>query len=256
MKKSVLFMCTANSARSIMAEAVLRSQAGDLFDVFSAGTEPGRVDSRAVDALVSFGIEPGKPSAKSVASLADRHFDFVITLCSKARQECRHWPGSGVVMDWDFADPAQSHDPRAFKHCLQEISERIRLFVLVNSKQTTNKSKALSALAFFKALADETRLLSLLLIQEEDELCVCELVAALDMPQPKISRHLAQLRTLGVLLDRRQGQWIYYRIHPLLSEWMANVLRQTGENNQALLQQSSARLAAMADRPTTCASSR
>ncbi|MCK9504296.1 MAG: metalloregulator ArsR/SmtB family transcription factor [Porticoccaceae bacterium] len=114
----------------------------------------------------------------------------------------------------------------------------------------------MSALAFFKALADETRLLSLLLIQEEDELCVCELVAALDMPQPKISRHLAQLRTLGVLLDRRQGQWIYYRIHPLLSEWMANVLRQTGDNNQALLQQSSARLAAMADRPTTCASSR
>ncbi|MGD9662511.1 MAG: metalloregulator ArsR/SmtB family transcription factor [Porticoccaceae bacterium] len=253
MKKSVLFLCTANSARSIMAEAVLRAQAGDLFDVLSAGTEPGGVDHRAIDALVAFGLNPGEPTSKSVASLADRHFDFVITLCSKARKECRQWPGSGVVMDWDFADPAQSNDPRAFKHCLQEISERIRLFVLVNSKQTGTKTKALSTLDFFKALADETRLLSLLLIHEEGELCVCELMAALDIPQPKISRHLAQLRTSGLLLDRRQGQWVYYRIHPLLNHWMADVLRQTADNNQEALQQARTRLAVMTDRPTNCA---
>ncbi len=64
---------------------------------------------------------------------------------------------------------------------------------------------------FFKALSDLTRLRMLVLLNCEGELCVCELTHALDEIQPKISRHLAQLRELGVVLDRRQGQWIYYR---------------------------------------------
>lgn len=252
MKKRVLFLCTENSARSLMAEALLRSQADNLFDAFSAGTAPKGVDPRTAEALSAFGIDTERLSSKSIDSLAGQHFDFVITLCSKARKECRHWPGSGVVMDWDFPDPGQSSDPSAFKRTLQEINERIRLFVLVNSKQTASTVKAVSPLDFFKSLADETRLLSLLLIQQEGELCVCELMAALDQPQPKISRHLAQLRTAGLLLDRRQGQWVYYRIHPLLNSWMVDVLRQARENSQALLQHGQGRLAAMSARPSRC----
>ena len=69
----------------------------------------------------------------------------------------------------------------------------------------------LDPVIFFKQLADETRLRALLLITQEEELCVCELVAALDESQPKISRHLAQLRKTGLLEDRRQGHWIFYR---------------------------------------------
>lgn len=76
----------------------------------------------------------------------------------------------------------------------------------------------------FKCLADETRLRMVLLITRERELCVCDLMCALDECQPKISRHLAQLRGYGLLSDRRQGQWVYYRLHPGLPVWIHDVL--------------------------------
>jgi ArsR family transcriptional regulator len=104
-------------------------------------------------------------------------------------------------------------------------------------------------LSFYKALAEQTRLLSLLLIDAEGELCVCELMAALELPQPHVSRHLAQLRKSGVLADRRQGQWVYYRLHPQLPDWMREVLSLTRENSASLLQAPLARLRGMADRP-------
>ena len=81
---------------------------------------------------------------------------------------------------------------------------------------------------FFPALADPTRLRCLLLLAAEGELCVCELTHALDESQPKISRHLALLRESGVVLDRRQGQWIYYRINPDLPGWVREVLIASG----------------------------
>lgn len=102
---------------------------------------------------------------------------------------------------------------------------------------------------FFKCLADETRCRSLLLIEREQELCVCELMAALDLSQPKISRHLAQLRQCGILQDRRQGQWVFYRIHPELSGWMRQILTETARQNPEYLQPDLNRLAAMGDRP-------
>ena len=82
---------------------------------------------------------------------------------------------------------------------------------------------------FFKALSDFTRLRMLVLLSSEGELCVCELTYALDEIQPKISRHLAQLRELGVVLDRRQGQWIYYRLNPDLPAWTREVLMAMSE---------------------------
>lgn len=74
-------------------------------------------------------------------------------------------------------------------------------------------------LSFHKCLADETRLRMVLLIVDQNELCVCELISALQISQPKISRHLALLRQNGLLLDRRQGQWVYYRLNPDLPAW-------------------------------------
>lgn len=80
---------------------------------------------------------------------------------------------------------------------------------------------------FFKALADPTRLRCLMLLEGEGELCVCELVHALDLAQPKVSRHLGVLREAGLVLDRRAGLWIHYRINPRLPDWAASVLRAT-----------------------------
>jgi len=83
---------------------------------------------------------------------------------------------------------------------------------------------SLSAEQFTHALADPTRLRILMMLNGQPERCVCELTQALDLPQPKISRHLAVLRGSGILLDRRQGLWIHYRIHPQLPLWAARVL--------------------------------
>ncbi|MGO2453025.1 metalloregulator ArsR/SmtB family transcription factor [Pseudomonas taetrolens] len=107
----------------------------------------------------------------------------------------------------------------------------------------------LSPTALFKCLSDETRARATLLIAREGELCVCELVCALDDSQPKISRHLAQLRGCGLLLDRRQGQWVYYRLNPELPEWVRAVLQTTLKANAEWLEANTVRLNAMGDRP-------
>ena len=77
---------------------------------------------------------------------------------------------------------------------------------------------------FTKALSDPTRLRMLMLLVQEDELCVCQLTEALDMIQPKISRHLAVLRDKQILQDRRHGLWIFYRLHPQLPCWCYKTL--------------------------------
>lgn len=77
---------------------------------------------------------------------------------------------------------------------------------------------------YFHALADETRLRCLLLLSSQGELCVCELSTALGLAQPKISRHLALLRGAGLVLDRRHGAWIYYRLDPTLPAWLQELL--------------------------------
>lgn len=106
-----------------------------------------------------------------------------------------------------------------------------------------------SPLAIFKCLADETRLKSLLLISREGELCVCELMAALDESQPKISRHLAQLRQCDLLTDRRQGQWVFYRLNPSLPDWVTKILEVTLASNQGFIADSLPLLAQMQSRP-------
>lgn len=87
----------------------------------------------------------------------------------------------------------------------------------------------LSPEALFSALAHDTRLRCLLLLQSFDELCVCELTHAIGAAQPTMSRHLAQLRETALVTDRRDGLWIYYRLNPELPEWVLGVLRETAE---------------------------
>lgn len=90
----------------------------------------------------------------------------------------------------------------------------------------------LKALTLFKNLSDETRLGIVLLLREMGELCVCDLCTALDQSQPKISRHLAMLRESGLLLDRKQGKWVHYRLSPHIPAWAAQVIEQAWLSHQ------------------------
>lgn len=85
---------------------------------------------------------------------------------------------------------------------------------------------SLTPLALFKNLSEETRLMLVLLLRQAGELCVCELVSALEESQPKISRHLAMLRESGLLIVRREGKWIYYRLSPHMPAWAAAIIEQ------------------------------
>jgi ArsR family transcriptional regulator len=104
---------------------------------------------------------------------------------------------------------------------------------------------------FFKMLADRTRMRALMLMQSEDELCVCELTHALKLSQPKISRHLAQLREAGLVRVRREGLWMYYQINPALPDWALAILKNalTGSEQDKAFRQDHTRLCGMQGRP-------
>lgn len=109
----------------------------------------------------------------------------------------------------------------------------------------------ISPATLFSALAHDTRLRCLLLLWEYEELCVCELTQAIGAAQPHMSRHLGQLREAGLVSDRREGLWIYYRINPDLPTWVMSVLGETaaGVNGVVPYVDDLAALAAMPNRP-------
>ncbi|GKW49959.1 transcriptional regulator [Halomonas sp. NCCP-2165] len=107
----------------------------------------------------------------------------------------------------------------------------------------------MEAIRLFKCLGDETRLMLVLLIHREGELCVCELTHALEASQPKVSRHLAQLRACELLSDRRDGQWVYYRLAETLPDWAGRVLEAAEAGESARLDALQARLGCMGNRP-------
>lgn len=109
--------------------------------------------------------------------------------------------------------------------------------------------KRVMEIQILKALADETRLALSLLIHQEGELCVCELTHALALSQPKVSRHLAILKNAKLLQDKREGQWIYYRLHDQVPKWLPTLLTQMSLENAALLTPLTDELKQMGDRP-------
>lgn len=115
------------------------------------------------------------------------------------------------------------------------------------------KANTLQALQVFKCLSDETRLMLVLLIAQEHELCVCEMTYALQESQPKVSRHLAQLRQCGLLSDQREGQWVYYRLAPQLPTWTQEIIRAGTQGSVAQLAALTQRLTKMGDRPARLA---
>lgn len=108
---------------------------------------------------------------------------------------------------------------------------------------------AINPVELYRSLADQTRLRCLLLIEQETELCVCELTEALQLSQPKISRHLARLREDGLLLDRRQGQWVFYQLEPDLPDWVHRILLETRAADTGLFDNDLHRLLRMGNRP-------
>lgn len=104
-------------------------------------------------------------------------------------------------------------------------------------------------LNFYKNLADDTRLKLMLLLHHLGEVCVCEFTCALDLSQPKISRHLAQLKKFSLVSDRREGRWVYYHLNPELPVWCKEVLAVSFNENKAYIDEEIERLTNMGDRP-------
>lgn len=104
----------------------------------------------------------------------------------------------------------------------------------------------------FKCLSEEIRLHATLLIFLEGEVCVCELMEALDDSQPKISRHLAQLRNCGILDDVRRGHWVFYSLAKNLPDWAKDIIGTACEANKIILDEFQRNLKAMKDRPQCC----
>ncbi len=106
-KPRVLFLCTGNSARSQMSEALLRKLGGDRFEVHSAGLEPAVIHPMTIKVLEEIGIDTRGQNAKPLTDyLAKVHFSYLITVCSKAEERCPMFPGLGQRLHWPFEDPA------------------------------------------------------------------------------------------------------------------------------------------------------
>ncbi len=105
-RKRVLILCTGNSARSQMAEGLLRAMAGERFEVFSAGTRPAGLNPHAVAAMAEIGIDISSHRSKSVEEFRDQSFDCILTVCDRAREACPVFPGRALRFHHDFEDPA------------------------------------------------------------------------------------------------------------------------------------------------------
>ena len=132
MKKRVLFLCTGNSARSQMAEGLLRHLAGDRFDVFSAGTRPVGLNPNAIKAMSEIGIDISNHRSKAVDEFANQQFDYVFTVCDSAREACPIFPGIGRRLHQDFQDPAAAPADQqlaVFRKVRDQIRARVEQFI-------------------------------------------------------------------------------------------------------------------------------
>jgi arsenate reductase (thioredoxin) len=130
----VLILCTANSARSQMAEGLLRHEAEPSCEVSSAGTKPARVRPEAIAVMGEAGIDISGHHSKSVEEFLGQDFDFVITVCDNARETCPVFPAKTRRIHWSIEDPAAvdgSKEERldAFRRTRDELQERLRAFV-------------------------------------------------------------------------------------------------------------------------------
>ena len=131
--KRVLILCTGNSARSQMAEGLLRHDGGDRFTVESAGTKPSHVRPEAIAAMGELGIDISGHRSKSVDEFTGQQFDYVLTVCDNAKESCPIFPGKTVAIHHNFEDPAAvegTDEERlsAFRRIRDEIREYLKTF--------------------------------------------------------------------------------------------------------------------------------
>jgi len=131
-KPNVLFLCTSNSARSQMAEAMLRKYGGDRFEVYSAGLEPSVINPFTIKVLNEAGIDTSAQYSKPLSTyLGKMNFDYLITVCSNAEKKCPYFPGMGKRMHWPFEDPAaligsDEEKTAKFREIREQIEKRIK----------------------------------------------------------------------------------------------------------------------------------
>lgn len=133
-KQTVLIVCTGNSARSQMAEGLLRHEGGDRFEVFSAGTKPSIVRPEAIAVMSELGLDISRHRSKPVEEFVGQPLDYVITVCDSAKETCPVFPGNLRRLHWPFDDPAGvagSVDDRkaAFRKIRDQIHRRIKVFL-------------------------------------------------------------------------------------------------------------------------------
>ena len=132
-KIKILFLCTGNSCRSQMAEAWTRHLRDDLFEAYSAGTQPRDVDPRAVKAMAEAGIDISGHHAKDINSLRNMEFDYVVTLCDNARKSCLFFPAKTRLLHRGFDDPpilAEGvHDEEEAMETYRRVRDEIKAFV-------------------------------------------------------------------------------------------------------------------------------
>ena len=137
-KDRVLILCTGNSARSQMAEGLLRHMAGDRFEVFSAGTKPVGLNPNAINALAEVGIDISKHRSKSVDEFLGQQFDYIITVCDNAKESCPIFPGNGRRVHHSFEDPATAspeQQPAQFRKVRDQIRLWLNEFVATGTRQ-------------------------------------------------------------------------------------------------------------------------
>lgn len=130
MKKRVLILCTGNSARSQMAEGLLRHLGGANYEVHSAGTHPSAVNPFAIEAMREIGIDISWHRSKPAAEFANQKFDTVITVCDSAAEQCPVFPGSPERIHWSLPDPAaqtgsDSQKLAAFRSVRDHLASRL-----------------------------------------------------------------------------------------------------------------------------------
>lgn len=137
-KKRVLILCTGNSARSQMAEGLLREIGGEKFDVESAGVISSFVRPQAIEAMKEIGIDISGHRSKSVDEFAGQNFDYVITVCDNAKESCPVFPGKTERIHWSFDDPAEATGGEAeklavFRRVRDEIKDKLEKFAVSGS---------------------------------------------------------------------------------------------------------------------------
>jgi len=132
-KTKILFLCTGNSCRSQMAEAWTRHLRGDLFEAYSAGTQPRDVDPSAVRAMAEAGIDISMQQSKGLNALGDLQFDYVVTLCDNAKKSCPFFPAKTRLFHRGFDDPPKlaegAHDEEEAMEHYRRVRDEIRVFV-------------------------------------------------------------------------------------------------------------------------------